>query len=614
MKKKKGFTLVELLVVIAILAVLATVSVVGYMGFTKKAHESNDIGLTAQMNTILQAEEVTNKPTTPHDAVKQLANGGVDVEKLTPTTDGYNYVYDLDANRMFLLDDNRAVVAPTNIEYTVDLNVFAFVGSENEITNWNGYSVYLKSGFVFNNEKNLTLSTSIDVGDNEVDKITYTGSSSKEALIRTNGGELNIDAENDTIYHHGNSDDVNIIKCADHSYYLYGEVTGAVTVKQGHVQIAKGATVNTIVVPSDTTGTVEVENKGTVSVVNTENASTENVSIKNEGTIDIAVGQTTITGNKSENSYTESKKLTSDTHEITTGGYYDGTGVTFSTVANFGDVGSYSLFINTTEKVVIDGFQYNGNGQGILVSKLNEESKDLTLVNSFIKGTRAMCAKGADRVTIDNCDFSYYGLSDYDEEVANGNPGFLINNTGAHITLKNSEIKGYAYSVYTSIASDVKIDILNCVLKGRAGLATYETDGLVANINGCKIHGVNGFTGNTEVYANITTQNIEDNNKNITLNIANCDFTVYRLPATVNNFQYAISVDFENTKLNLTGNNTFYGIICYSESLTKSELSNKAYDIIKDTRANTTKGNEGFASVEMLIKSSNGNNCFVKTK
>lgn len=264
--------------------------------------------------------------------------------------------------------------------------------------------------------------------------------------------------------------------------------------------------------------------------------------------------------------------------------------------------------------MIINGFQYNGNGQGILVSKPNEESKDLTLVNSFIKGTRAICVKGADRVTIDNCDFSYFGLSDFDEEVANGNPGFLINNSGACITLKNSEIKGYAYSVYTSIASDVKIDILNCILKGRAGLATYETDGLVATINGCKIHGVNGFTGSTEVYANITTQNIDDNNKNITLNIANCDFTVYRLPATVNNFQYAISVDFENTNLNLTGNNTFYGTICYSENLTKSELSNKAYDIIKDVRTDTTKGNEGFASVEMLIKSSNGNNCFVKIK
>ena len=42
MKKntKKGFTLVELLVVIAILAILASVAVVGYTAFVKKANES----------------------------------------------------------------------------------------------------------------------------------------------------------------------------------------------------------------------------------------------------------------------------------------------------------------------------------------------------------------------------------------------------------------------------------------------------------------------------------------------------------------------------------------------------------------------------------------------
>lgn len=46
MKKRKednlkGFTLVELLIVIAILAILATVSIIGYSSFTKRATESN---------------------------------------------------------------------------------------------------------------------------------------------------------------------------------------------------------------------------------------------------------------------------------------------------------------------------------------------------------------------------------------------------------------------------------------------------------------------------------------------------------------------------------------------------------------------------------------------
>ena len=278
MKKKKGFTLVELLVVIAILAVLATVSVVGYMGFTKKAHESNDIGITTQKNTILQAEEVTNKPSTPHEAVQQLANGGVDVEKLTPTTDGYNYVYDLDTNRMFLLDGNKSVVAPTNIEYTQDLNVFAFVGSENEISNWNGYSIYLKTNFEITSENLFTnLKTGLDVGNNTIESIKYIGSETKEALIRTNGGTLTINAGQDSVYHYGSADKIVVIAVANNSYHEFGEVKGNIEIESGHVQVESVAKVSTIVATpkESTTVKVTVTNENTVGeIVTTDTTKT----------------------------------------------------------------------------------------------------------------------------------------------------------------------------------------------------------------------------------------------------------------------------------------------------------------------------------------------------
>ena len=131
LNKRKGFTLVELLVVIAILAVLATVSVVGYTSFTKKAKVSNDVSLTTQMNTILQANEVTDgKNATPHEAVEELVAGGLDVTKLTPTANGYSYVYDLDTNRMVLVDEKMNVVSPDKSTFANKLNVFAFVEKE----------------------------------------------------------------------------------------------------------------------------------------------------------------------------------------------------------------------------------------------------------------------------------------------------------------------------------------------------------------------------------------------------------------------------------------------------------------------------------------------------
>ena len=104
---KKGFTLVELLVVIAILAVLATVAILGYTQFTKKANIANDQAICSQMNLALQSNEaLDNKAQYPHQAVQQCIEAGFILENLTPSTAKYNFAYDQENNRFMLLDEN----------------------------------------------------------------------------------------------------------------------------------------------------------------------------------------------------------------------------------------------------------------------------------------------------------------------------------------------------------------------------------------------------------------------------------------------------------------------------------------------------------------------------
>ena len=62
-EKKRGFTLVELLVVIAIIAILATVSTVGYLGFTKQAKISNDLTELTQYKTLITGLTLDGKGT-----------------------------------------------------------------------------------------------------------------------------------------------------------------------------------------------------------------------------------------------------------------------------------------------------------------------------------------------------------------------------------------------------------------------------------------------------------------------------------------------------------------------------------------------------------------------
>ncbi len=78
--KTKGFTLVELLVVIAILAILATVSVVGYTSFIDRANMSNAQTEADQIKSIVENALLA-------DDYVQLVDGesGIYAEKVSGT-------------------------------------------------------------------------------------------------------------------------------------------------------------------------------------------------------------------------------------------------------------------------------------------------------------------------------------------------------------------------------------------------------------------------------------------------------------------------------------------------------------------------------------------------
>lgn len=52
-KRRKGFTLIELIVVIAILAILAAIAVPNFIGLTKKANTATEIASAAQYATAM---------------------------------------------------------------------------------------------------------------------------------------------------------------------------------------------------------------------------------------------------------------------------------------------------------------------------------------------------------------------------------------------------------------------------------------------------------------------------------------------------------------------------------------------------------------------------------
>ena len=85
MKKtnKKGFTIVELVVVIAVVAILAAVLIPTFVSVTNKAKQSADIQACRQMNTYLAVNEVTDGKTIK-EVYNTLEEGGMSAENYKP--------------------------------------------------------------------------------------------------------------------------------------------------------------------------------------------------------------------------------------------------------------------------------------------------------------------------------------------------------------------------------------------------------------------------------------------------------------------------------------------------------------------------------------------------
>ena len=82
---KKGFTIVELVIVIAIIAVLAAVLIPTFANVVKKAKESADNQTAKNLNTILATEYPTpKKPANFSEVIDVLGENGYNITSLIP--------------------------------------------------------------------------------------------------------------------------------------------------------------------------------------------------------------------------------------------------------------------------------------------------------------------------------------------------------------------------------------------------------------------------------------------------------------------------------------------------------------------------------------------------
>ena len=257
---KKGFTLVELVVVIAVIAILAATSVGIYFGVTESAKKSNDQTVTNQMNKALMLDATLNgNPNSPSEALAVLETNGFDVTKMTPFQDGAYYLWDSQDNKMILINSEGTIDFPTDVTIRENekFDYYGFVSSQEEINSNPDYSYYLKSSY---DEDTVKVNASVDTGTNDdIKTVTYENKTStrKSVSIFTNSYDTSIvldgkaGNEGDDVSTYGSSDSIKVNSVGLNSLHVYGDVAGNINLVKGRVVTKPGSSVTSIVLEGE---------------------------------------------------------------------------------------------------------------------------------------------------------------------------------------------------------------------------------------------------------------------------------------------------------------------------------------------------------------------------
>ena len=264
---KKGFTIVELIIVIAVIAVLAAVLIPTFSNLIQKANEAKDTALVSNLNKAVAMD--TTSHDTMYDVLKVAEDvAGINVAKINAAANSNEILWD-STNKCFVYSVNGEIkyIPDTKTKDVAGDYDYWKLSSNQEDVKANKYSIYWTGAAL----SEITATTGFDAGEAEIVEVKYdrqNESVGRKVTIRTNGGKLTVNAPQDTVAHYGKVNGVQITAVYGNSYHEYGEVVGDVVVTKGHFVLESNATVGTIKVSDEAVANeVKVSNNSTNPIV-----------------------------------------------------------------------------------------------------------------------------------------------------------------------------------------------------------------------------------------------------------------------------------------------------------------------------------------------------------
>lgn len=283
--KKRGFTIIELVIVIAVIAILAAVLIPTFANIIQKANVANDVALARNMNTILIADEATNgRSTDMYDVLIALEQGGFKLENLNPRADGNVFAWDKANNQIVYLEKGSAKPIFQAKEIGANKGDLYITTRKAEVfADYPGYSYYFASDI----KGDITLKggSCLDTGEFALDGNVYVQTENDVEIHGTIKDTITVDSPSGKITNYSVVGKKVVIKnTAATSYHERGHVA-AMEIQNsltGKVVLENDAYVETLTNNNDKTkGTVE--SKGYVKAVDDNSSDKTSVTATQSG-------------------------------------------------------------------------------------------------------------------------------------------------------------------------------------------------------------------------------------------------------------------------------------------------------------------------------------------
>ena len=125
---KKGFTIVELVIVIAVIAILAAVLIPTFVSITRKANQSADIQAVRQMNTLLAIGDAEGGYDDIADVIFALDQEKIDLEDYKPLSKDTYFYWVKSENRIVYTDASDNVIFPEDLKDVIKEGWYSLSG------------------------------------------------------------------------------------------------------------------------------------------------------------------------------------------------------------------------------------------------------------------------------------------------------------------------------------------------------------------------------------------------------------------------------------------------------------------------------------------------------